>query len=193
MPSSDPTAHVPSPWHASSQQRVFRRLLECFAYPGRIAAWDGFDSALTALLATLVDGEVDLADPHRLVAADDWPKLQARRGLPETAAFVVADGARPPDFVPRLGTLESPELGATLILSVAAVGVGEILHLDGPGVHAPAELAVSGLHPSWMRARAEWVAPFPMGVDLILCDGQRFAALPRTTQVESTSPKPESR
>lgn len=179
------TVHALNVWHPATQQRTFRCLLNCFAYPGRIAAWGGpAYEALPALLSTLLDGDVDLADPHRLVASGDWPKLEARCGTPETAAFVVARGACAPDFTPRLGTLESPELGATLILAVATVGDGRRLHLSGPGISGRTEFAVGGLHQAWIDARAEWVASFPLGVDLILCDGLRFAALPRTTHIE---------
>jgi alpha-D-ribose 1-methylphosphonate 5-triphosphate synthase subunit PhnH len=172
-------------WHPATQQQTFRRLLDCFAYPGRVAADVNTDrEALLALLATLLDAEVDLADPHRLVAASDWPKLEARPGMADAAAFVVADGARVPDFTPRLGTLESPERGATLILTISAVGEGPRLRLSGPGVPECAELALTGLHPGWVSARSEWVASFPLGIDLILCDGTRFAALPRTTIIQ---------
>lgn len=186
--------HAPSVWHPVTQQRIFRRLLDCFAYPGRISAWDGVEcEALPALLGTLLDGETDLADPHRLVSARDWPKLEARRATPEAAAFVIADGTRAPDFAPRLGTLESPEQGTTLILAVVAVGEGPRLYLSGPGIPGRTELAVSGLHPGWVEARAEWVAFFPLGVDLIVCDGLRFAALPRTTHIETPPLEPEAR
>jgi alpha-D-ribose 1-methylphosphonate 5-triphosphate synthase subunit PhnH len=173
-------------WQPAMQQQVFRHLLDCFARPGRIASGDLFGrGALIAVLATLLDGETSLADPHRLIAAADWPKLQARRASAEDAAFVVADGTRAPDFSPRLGTLESPERGATLVLAVAALGVGQRLRLSGAGIDGSSALAVAGLHPDWIDARADWVAAFPLGVDIVLCDGARFAALPRTTHIET--------
>lgn len=171
-------------WQPALQQRVFRRLLDCFACPGRIASGGDSDrAALVTLLATLLDGETSLADPHRLIASADWPKLQARRDSADSAAFVVADGARAPDFSPRLGTLESPERGATVVLTVTALGTGQRLRLSGAGIDGHIELAVSGWHPGWIDARADWVAAFPLGVDMILCDGARFAALPRTTHI----------
>jgi alpha-D-ribose 1-methylphosphonate 5-triphosphate synthase subunit PhnH len=172
-------------WQPALQQRVFRRLLDCFACPGRIASSGDSDrAALVTLLATLLDGETSLADPHRLIATADWPKLQARRDSAESAAFVVADGTRAPDFSPQLGTLESPERGATVVLTVTALGEGQPLRLSGAGIDGYSELAVSGWHPDWIDARADWVAAFPLGVDVILCNGARFAALPRTTHIE---------
>jgi alpha-D-ribose 1-methylphosphonate 5-triphosphate synthase subunit PhnH len=181
-----PPVPAPNAWLPAVQQRVFRRLLDCYARPGRIATLPGAGSgALLGVLATLLDGETGLADPHRLIDAADWPKLQARRASAERAAFVIADGACAPDFAPCLGTLESPEHGATLLLVVAALGMGQRLRLSGAGIDARSELSVTGLHPNWIVARAEWVAAFPLGVDMILCDGARFAALPRTTHIET--------
>jgi alpha-D-ribose 1-methylphosphonate 5-triphosphate synthase subunit PhnH len=171
------------------QQLLFRALLRGFSYPGQVGSHEA-SAPMTwlALLAALSDGEMSLADPHGLIAAELWPLLEACPGTPEQAAFIVADGARAQDFQPRLGTLESPETGATLLLRVA--GLGEAAHggvrldLTGPGIRDVTELAVSGLHPSWLMARAEWTAAFPLGVDLILCDRCRFAALPRTTLIQ---------
>jgi len=181
-----PPSAAPDVWQPAWQQRVFRQLLDCFACPGRISSGGAGDRAIRlSVLATLLDGETSLADPHRLIAAADWPKLQARREMPQNAAFVVADGARAPDFMPRLGTLESPERGATLVLAVTALGEGQHLRLSGAGIDGHTELSVTGLHPDWIGARADWVAAFPLGVDMILCDGARFTALPRTTHIET--------
>lgn len=171
-------------WQPLTQQRAFRALMRAFAYPGRPADLaDTGTAALTAVLATLLDGEASLADPHIRVDEADWPRLEARRAAPEAADFVALDGARAPDFTPRLGTLESPEKGATLILQVAALGVGETLRLTGPGIADVAQLAVTGLHPAWLAARRNWCAAFPLGVDFILVDEQQAVCLPRTTHI----------
>lgn len=186
MNEGTPPSAILDVWQPALQQRVFRRLLDCFAYPGRIAPSGDTDRApLVTVLATLLDGETSLADPHRLIAAADWPKLQARPDSADSAAFVVADGTRAPDFSPQLGTLESPERGATVVLTVTALGEGQRLRLSGAGIDGHTELAVSGWHPGWIGARADWVAAFPLGVDIVLCDGARFTALPRTTHIET--------
>ncbi len=183
MPEPAPSRSPSAAWQPTTQQRVFRQLLTCFAHPGHIAVLDDGDARMQ-VLATLLDGETTLADPHGLIATADWARLEARRAAPDRAAFVVADGAHAPEFAPQLGSLESPERGATLILAVAALGEGSVLRLSGPGIEDRAELAVRGWHRHWIRARADWVASFPLGVDIILCDGTRCAALPRTTRIE---------
>lgn len=178
-------------WQPFVQQRVFRRLMEAFAYPGRIeeiAAANEPVDALTAVLATLLDGEVSLADPEGLVAGEYWPRLEAKAAAPEKADFILAQGARAVSIEPRLGSLESPERSATLILRVAALGQGAAYGLSGPGVNGEddsraSELRVTGLDPAWLAAREGWVSAFPLGVDFILVDDGRAAALPRTTRI----------
>lgn len=171
-------------WHPATQQRIFRRLMIAFAYPGRVQPLCAESrDALRAVLATLVDAEVGLADPKGLVAVDDWHRLEARRAAPEQANFIVACGDATPDFQPALGTLESPELGATLVLRVAALGHGKALHLSGPGIHGESVLEVGGLNAAWLSRRETWNGAFPVGVDMILVDDCRAAALPRTTRI----------
>lgn len=171
-------------WHAHTQQRLFRRLLDAFAYPGRLQdAADSGTNARLAILSTLLDAEADLADPHELVAHEDRARLMAAAAAPAQARFVVADAARAPDFTPALGSLESPEFGATLVLEVQQLGTGTPLLLSGPGIASQNRLAVQGLHPDWIARRADWVSAYPLGVDIILCDATHFAGLPRTTQI----------
>jgi len=174
-------------WRADVQQRVFRELVEAFSRPGDIrdlgTRIDGA-SAQRAVLATLMDGEMTLADPHGQIAEADWPLLQATPGASESARHVVADGRRAPDIQPALGSLDSPEFGATVLIEVDRLGQGELpLKLAGPGVDGERVLCVAGLHPDWLTRRAEWVGCFPLGVDLLLSDAQRIVALPRTTRI----------
>jgi alpha-D-ribose 1-methylphosphonate 5-triphosphate synthase subunit PhnH len=178
------TEHI---WQADVQQRVFRELVESFSRPGDVrdltCCVEGI-AARRAVLATLMDGEMTLADPHGQIAATDWPLLQARRGATESARYVVSDGRRAPDFQPALGSLESPEFGATLLIEVDAVGSGPLsMELAGPGISGRRELRLKGLHATWLEHRSDWIAGFPLGVDILLSDATRIVALPRTTRV----------
>lgn len=167
-------------WGAPRQQTVFRQLMRAFSFPGRIETLaDG--EALTHTLATLVDREATLADPQNLLDALTLKRLQARMTGPEHAQFIVADGSLPPIFEPSLGTLESPEFGATILLKVRALGDGIGWQLTGPGIAATQAMAITGLDPVWLEHRQVWNDGFPLGVDLILVDAHSFVALPRTT------------
>lgn len=174
-------------WQADIQQRVFRELVEAFSRPGDIRdlgpCVDGA-AAQRAVLATLMDGEMTLADPHGQIAAADWPLLQATPGATESTRYVAVDGRRAPDFQPMLGSLESPEFGATVLVEIDCVGEGALsLELSGPGVDGQRTLCLAGLHPDWLARRADWVGGFPLGVDLLLSDATHLVALPRTTRI----------
>ena len=178
-------------WRADVQQGVFRHLVESFSRPGGVQDLTSCieaGSAQFAVLATLMDGETTLADPHGRIAASDWPLLQARKAATDSARYIAADGQRPPDFQPAFGSLESPEFGATILIQVANLGHGPLaMQLSGPGIAGRRELRVAGLHVDWLRHREDWVAGFPLGVDILLCAATRIAALPRTTQVSFTT------
>ncbi|MDZ4252898.1 MAG: phosphonate C-P lyase system protein PhnH [Sulfuritalea sp.] len=178
-------------WQADIQQRVFRELVEAFSRPGDIrdlGACINGAAAQRAVLAALMDGEMTLADPHGRIVAADWPLLQATPGVAENARYIVADGRRAPDFQPMLGSLESPEFGATVLVEIDRVGEGALsLELSGPGIDGRRALCLAGLHPGWLARRADWVGGFPLGVDLLLCDATRIVALPRTTRVAITA------
>jgi alpha-D-ribose 1-methylphosphonate 5-triphosphate synthase subunit PhnH len=174
-------------WTPETQQQLFRSAFRAFAVPAHIhdigpllagrPAWLG-------VLATLVDGATTLADPDAIVSGQDWDLLQTRRDAPDAAHFVVADGTKAPAFIPSRGTLESPEQGATVILRLPTVGEGDCSwRCSGPGLKAPQQLALSGIDSAWFVERLDWNATFPLGVDLLLCDEQRIAALPRTTSL----------
>jgi alpha-D-ribose 1-methylphosphonate 5-triphosphate synthase subunit PhnH len=175
-------------WQPLLQQQLFRGLLDAFSYPGRITACAATNTpSWLALLSALVDGQTTLADPQQLLDESIWPKLEARRAAPEQAAFILLQGTHAPELLPNLGTLESPEAGATLLLRVASLhahGAGALpLQLSGPGIRQPLSIGVEGLHAEWITSRNDWVSSFPLGVELVLCDAMCFVALPRTTQI----------
>ena len=177
-------------WQVDIQQGVFRELVEAFSRPGTIqdlAAYLQDDYAHHAVLATMVDAETTLADPHALLDKMQWPLLQARQVPTEHARFIIAEGKHIPDFLPALGSLHSPEYGATLIIKVDAIGRGPLsMRLTGPGISQQRELCVAGMNRDWISQRENWVAGFPLGVDIVLCSATQITALPRTTCISNT-------
>ena len=177
-------------WQDEVQQQIFRHLLSCMSLPGTIAdlgLYLGESNALMGVLATLLDNTVTLHDIHELVCQRNRRFLNSPTApLPE-ARFIVADGAIAPDtnFSPHLGTLASPELGATIILQGRQLGNGELtVSLTGPGIPFAKEnkVALNGFHDAWFSRRQEWVNNFPLGIDLILVDATQVMIIPRTTQ-----------
>ncbi len=176
-------------WTPLPQQRIYRALLSAFAYPGEVvdlAEHTGAEPALVGVLAALLDATTPLHDHAQRLDERLWRMLGVRHVELADAAFVLADGGQAPaeDFAPRIGTLMMPEQGATLVLTVSALGSGPLdLVLRGPGVDGERRLAVTGLDRAWLTRRAEWNADFPIGVDLILADRERVVAVPRTTVI----------
>jgi alpha-D-ribose 1-methylphosphonate 5-triphosphate synthase subunit PhnH len=174
-------------WTPNTQQQNYRALLEAMSRPGKAQRiqQEAGDQAYTAILATLLDAEVSLADPDALLDEQTWPMLQANSAGPQAADYVLCSGGKPPSFQPRLGSLSSPEQSATIIIKVDALSEGEMsLLLSGPGVNGHIRCAITGLEPDWLTKRASWVSAFPLGVDLLLVDETTVLALPRTTKVE---------
>jgi len=175
-------------WQPDAQQENFRLLLDAMARPGHRYTLDTLPEngtvALT-VLATLLDAEVSLDDPHALLRHEDWPMLQAQSTSTEQADYILCDATQTADFTPKLGTLPSPELSATILLVVDNIGKGNLqLKLTGPGIKDDRSLSITGLDSTWLSKREEWNCAFPLGVDLILIDDKQVAALPRTTKVE---------
>lgn len=181
-------------WLEQVQQLIFRKLLNCTSLPGTIADLSihlGKSQALIGVLATLLDNTVTLHDLHGLVSERDYRFLNSPTAPAAEAGFIVAEGAIAPDqdFSPNLGTLESPEFGATLILKGKRLGSGELtLNLTGPGIseqrNQKKSVSLTGFDRAWFNCRAQWVTHFPLGIDLILVDATQVMIIPRTTQIE---------
>src|SRR5262249_8284357 len=106
---------------------------------------------------------------------------------PEQARFAVVSD---PDAMPPLarfdiGTDEFPDRSATVIVQTRGLSEGPGRRLTGPGIAGESRLEVSGLPASLWRALDANHALFPRGVDVLLTDGARLVALPRTTKVEA--------
>lgn len=174
-------------WTPNIQQQNFRALLEAMSRPGSVESIQGSDIEATyvAVLATLVDGEVSLADPNGLLNELHWPLLQAQHVSADEADYVLCRGDQLPMLQPRLGTLSCPEQSTTLVIQTQSLTTGNLnLEVSGAGVNGTVNFCVSGLHSDWLAQREDWVCAFPLGVDMILVDETSVMALPRTTKVE---------
>ena len=175
-------------------QRCFRAVLDATARPGRIrrtgeelVAPAPLCPAAAAVLLTLVDGETPLWIDPAAMAAHEWIAFHCGAApVPEPGAASFALAFALPDLASlHAGSHHAPELSATVILQVAALGRGRRYRLCGPGLQAPTELAVEGLPDGFASVWSENHALYPRGIDLLLCAGEFLAALPRSAAVES--------
>lgn len=183
--------HLEPIWRAPIQQQVYRELIDAFSYPGKIKHFGAVlahNVALDAVLATLVDGESRVADTIGHLDPMQWSRLQAQSVEVSEAQFIVAHGKQLTQLRPHLGSLVSPEYGATLLLTVEKFSTdqnqGLTLQLTGPGIETTSTLYVEGLHQAWIEQRAIWNQDFPLGVDMILVSSDAMVALPRTTHIQ---------
>ena len=179
-------------------QRMFRRVLEAMAHPGRIVTLDALlDSpaslapASAAVCLTLFDFETPLwlDDAARSREAVEWLRFHCGVPLvdqPEAARFalVLAPPTMPTIAEFDAGTDAMPDRSATLILQVDALGVGAGPSLVGPGIADSARLDVRGAPARFWDLVRDNATRFPRGVDLLLTSGRRLAALPRTVRVK---------
>ncbi|WP_240046754.1 phosphonate C-P lyase system protein PhnH [Paracraurococcus ruber] len=174
-------------------QACFRAVLEAMARPGRVhrvAAPPEPPAPLAAAAAAVLLTLADADTPAWLDAgagAEAWLRFHAGCPLaasPAQAGFVLACGAPPRLAALAQGTEEEPHRSATLILQVKALEPGAGWRLTGPGIEREHRLLVEGMPPDFPAQWAANRAGFPCGVDVILCAGDRLAALPRTTALE---------
>jgi alpha-D-ribose 1-methylphosphonate 5-triphosphate synthase subunit PhnH len=177
-------------------QRIFRRILDAMAHPGRIVTIDRpatlppgpLGRAAVATALTLFDFETPVwLDP---AAASAVAHLRFHCNCPLAAHPAEADFAIAADLLAlppldgfALGNDLYPDRSTTLILEVAGLEADGALRLTGPGIEREMPLAIAGLPSGFWAGRAALAPLFPRGLDLIVACGDRLAAVPRTTSV----------
>jgi alpha-D-ribose 1-methylphosphonate 5-triphosphate synthase subunit PhnH len=179
-------------------QEHYRLLLDCMARPGKInimpemeltipkgihaaGALVGF-ALLNADVTYFVEGLAAFEVSRYLLV-----NTSARPVALEEADYIFLDGSAPAELLLQLkvGTLPYPEQGATVVVATDGLGgEGLALSLSGPGVLGERKLSVAGLDRSFFEVLATINSEFPLGVDVILTDGERrVACIPRSTKV----------
>jgi alpha-D-ribose 1-methylphosphonate 5-triphosphate synthase subunit PhnH len=146
-----------------------------------------FSDAQAAIALALLDADTPVWLAAECAAARPW--LAFHTGAPEAArpdlarfAFAGAfDLPAPSAF--DLGTDAYPDRSTTLVIETPGIAVPGELTLTGPGIDGTAHARLP-LPRAFRIARGELAELFPRGLDLLLTDGTRALALPRTTRVE---------
>jgi alpha-D-ribose 1-methylphosphonate 5-triphosphate synthase subunit PhnH len=187
------TAPLQADLDPADAQRIFRAVLAALSRPGTAHAMPQgplrtIPAALLPILA-LADLETGVCV---LGPNNGWPAMVCRVTLapavPLAQARLVAalEGLGTGQLLSlHRGSAEAPEVGALVSVTVPDLRpAGRTLCLSGPGVDGCLDVAPV-LAPDLIGARAEAVADFPSGVDLLLVapDG-RLIAVPRTVRIE---------
>ncbi|MFO7855636.1 MAG: phosphonate C-P lyase system protein PhnH, partial [Paracoccaceae bacterium] len=138
----------------------------------------------------LCDAEtpVWLAAELRTPAVEDWLRFHCNCPFvePEGAAFAFGSPVALAEALERLpeGEADWPDRSATLVVLVPTLTEGAALRLSGPGVDGTARLPLGPVRDAVAALHAPNRGSFPLGRDLILCAGDRVAALPRSARIE---------
>lgn len=178
-------------WQAQTQQLVYMQVLNAMSFVAKVHALP--EAALSegsclAVIASVADAAVTLADPHKLLQDAHWPLLQAKPSACERADFVLVKGDIFHDAAYQVGSLSSPEQSTTLIVSVKTLSNsdaqrGLALRVTGPGIDGEIALHVDDLDTQWLRLHQAQQAHFPMGLDFVLVSDTQLVALPRTAKI----------
>lgn len=178
-------------------QSCFREIMNATARPGIIVEFrtsplppQGLNKAAGAYLLTLADNDTSLwLDPSlRNKDIEGW--LRFHTGAPftqepnEAILALIADLEIAQNLAHfNQGDAKYPDLATTVLVLVPSLTGGQALTLMGPGIEDKATIAPIGLSEVFWQNRAELVAHFQFGIDLILCADDQLISIPRTTRV----------
>lgn len=179
-------------------QSVFKTVMDAMARPGTIADLDvslfppkPLSPVAGAVLCTLCDADTPIWLDSVLAAKPEIGKwISFQTDAPMTASQKQASFAllSAPSHLTSfehfaLGSQEYPETSTTLIINVEALTGGETLILAGPGIQSDMAFSPVGLPDHFAQIWADNRDIFPRGIDLIFCDGQSIACMPRSVRI----------
>ncbi len=178
-------------------QTCFRAIMNATAQPGTVARLRsapippaGINKAAGAAILTLADQDTKLWLDQGLRTGEREGWIRFHTGAPFTsvhseAAFaLVADLAAMPDLGAfNQGDAKYPDLATTVIIMVPSLTSGTPVTLKGPGIQTKAQIAPEGLGSQFWEQRADLVAHFQFGIDLLICADDQLVSIPRTTRV----------
>jgi alpha-D-ribose 1-methylphosphonate 5-triphosphate synthase subunit PhnH len=171
-------------------QQTFRAILEALARPTRPFPLTDLPKAetpgLSAVAVTLCDADTPIWLDPELAPAAGWFAFHTGAPVvtdPSAADFLFATSfdRLPPLGDLAIGTPEQPHRSATAVIDVTGSVFPDRFRAEGPGLLTYAEIKLpSGFAGLWRNNTDR----FPMGVDLLLVDGDQVRGLPRTTRLE---------
>ncbi|WP_448587978.1 phosphonate C-P lyase system protein PhnH [Thermocrinis sp.] len=186
-------------------QRVFRVLLSCFSFPGKVYALKdeerflmkelfGEESVPLAVAHTLLDSAVCfcvLGKEKERLQRPIYELTKSPVCSPEEAQYMFFSGGEKATDLLRLkrGSIYYPEDSATLVWIVeflseeSSVGVG--LGLRGPGINGERKVFIGGVEKDLLETLKEINSNFPVGIDCFFIDKEgKLMGIPRSVSLE---------
>ncbi len=177
-------------------QKVFRRLLEAMANPGRRCSIQlqseklfGDDPAVLAVAMTLLDAGVSFCALENPTLTEQILLLTHAKPVSlEQADYLFVSSV---DQLPMIvesakeGTLENPHASATLIVGLPDVQGEQEVRLSGPGVDGQLTTTLPNALAEAVRLRDEQEYEYPQGIDYIfLLPESDLLCIPRLVKME---------
>ena len=183
-------------------QHIYRKLLNSMSRPGSIENINSIgqkvnmqidlDKNLTALLMSLLDGEVSycfIAPADKNAESKINQLTYATKSCIAQADYIIITNRASEQQMQlalseaKMGTLRNPHESATVIIQVEQLSNDKQLQLKGPGIKDKQDLYVQDDR-QWLIYRNEKVQEFPLGIDIVMIDTKgNIACLPRTTRI----------
>lgn len=165
------------------RQRVFRKLLKAFAFPGTVELIE--NDCIFSILDCILDKNVTYytEDPY---IKEICTKIGAIEVSIDRAEFVIST-VNIIDKIARIciGSPQYPDKGATLIRIVDSLDRGLSLRLRGPGIKGETVISIKGLDLREIEEISRINKMYPLGIDLLLIDRDcRILAIPRFVTLE---------
>lgn len=181
-------------------QHAYRKIVHAFAYPGEIVSLmeeaEKIDVPLSCakgmqvLFYMLLDADTSFHAVNDDELALTIARLTYCEQVKQTdAAHVIVTKKSLKQLSEimeqiKIGTLEDPHLGATMLVECEDLCCGDKWILSGPGIKDKKEVYLP-LQEEWVSKRNLVNEEFPLGFDMIFIDEHaNCVALPRTTQIE---------
>jgi alpha-D-ribose 1-methylphosphonate 5-triphosphate synthase subunit PhnH len=178
-------------------QAIFRQCLTAMSEPGKIEEIElplitptGLEPASYALALAIFDQQTELLLTPSLLTPAIEASLRFHCMSPigsdlSQADFIVCNEDERPNLDSlKPGSDEYPDESCTLIIQCDSLQQGPGWIAQGPGIPDRRPVHCSALTPLLIEQRREMQPLFPLGIDLILCSGNQFMCLPRTTLLE---------
>jgi alpha-D-ribose 1-methylphosphonate 5-triphosphate synthase subunit PhnH len=175
-------------------QAAFRGVLDALSRPGRRFVIGtplnglALGAAMAHLLLALTDDDTPVWWQQNKGALTAW--LRFHTGAPvaseaNAAAFaVIVDvGTVPLLSIFAMGSVDSPEGSATLLVEVPSLIEGPAVEWRGPGIEDMQLVRIAGLPDNFWTQWQSNHAAFPQGVDIVFTCADAALGLPRTTRV----------
>lgn len=178
-------------------QQNFRKIMDSFAYPGKInkiVSFEKYKGSLFPqtidLITTLVDGEVSfyIYKEDKKAEEEIIIRTNTKTETISKADYVVIGLDYENEICDCLkevkrGTLINPHTSGTLIIETREILDDGNISLMGPGIKYINKIGIDNF--DWIETRNEINSEFPIGVDIILIDQYKnLLCIPRTTRIK---------